>query len=80
MGREGIEPLVVHLAYFLTTVLQTAAKNTTLGNSLPSAAGSQSLTVHCLLPTFPHSTSGSRTHKQSPGFEPGRFTSLRIVP
>ena len=30
MGREGIEPLVVHLACFVTTVLQAATRNTTL--------------------------------------------------
>ena len=29
MGREGIEPLVVHLACFVTTVLQAATRNTT---------------------------------------------------
>ena len=29
VGREGIEPLVVHLACFVTTVLQAATRNTT---------------------------------------------------
>ena len=29
MGREGIEPLVVHLTCFVTTALQAAARNTT---------------------------------------------------
>ena len=29
MGREGIEPLVVHLACFVTTALQAATRNTT---------------------------------------------------
>lgn len=32
MGREGFEPLVVHLACLLTTALQAAARNTTRGN------------------------------------------------
>ena len=29
VGREGIEPLVAHLACFMTTALQTAARSTT---------------------------------------------------
>jgi hypothetical protein len=29
VGREGIEPLVVHLACFVTTALQAATRNTT---------------------------------------------------
>ena len=29
VSREGIEPLVVHLAYFVTTVLQAATRTTT---------------------------------------------------
>lgn len=35
MGREGIEPLVVHLTCFATTALQAAVRSTTRSAGIP---------------------------------------------
>ena len=62
LGCEGIEPLVIHLAYFLTTALQAAVRNTTRGRLETSDLRPEG----CIFPQ----ASGLNPQVAQVGFEP----------